>query len=63
MSPLHASSTYQSYLVRLWRPSEEVCWRATVRHVLTGEEWHFEDLERLFLFLHERTGGKERGDS
>ena len=59
MLPFHTSSTYQSYLVRLWRPSEDVRWRVTVRHVLTGEEWHFEDLERLFLFLHEQTGGGE----
>lgn len=50
-----SSALYQSYLVRLWRSSTDVPWRVTVRHVLTGEEWQFEDMERLFLFLHQQT--------
>ncbi|MCB9134473.1 MAG: hypothetical protein H6636_03545 [Anaerolineales bacterium] len=57
-----SSSNYQSYLVRLWRPSTDAPWRATARHVLTGEEWHFEDMERLFLFLHLQTNGAEKSD-
>ncbi len=57
-----SSHTYQSYLVRLWRSSVDAPWRATARHVLTGEEWHFEDMERLFLFLHEQTSGSDEAE-
>lgn len=56
MFPTNVSSAlYQSYLIRLWRSSTDDPWRVTVRHVLSGEEWHFEDMERLFLFLHQQT--------
>lgn len=58
-----SSTTYQSYLVRLWRSAEDAPWRATARHVLTGEEWHFEDMERLFLFLYQQTSGSDETES
>jgi hypothetical protein len=42
---------YQAYLVRLWRESTHSVWRATVTHILTGQQHHFDSLERLCLFL------------
>ena len=57
-SPTFSNSTqsssttrYQSYLVRLWRDSQHGAWRASARHVVSGEEVVFKDVEELVQFL------------
>lgn len=49
------SSESHAYLVRLWRVDPQEPWRATVKVVANGLEFHFASPEKLFLFLHEQT--------
>lgn len=42
---------YRSYLLRLWRPSAEAPWRASLEDIATGERTRFPDLESLILHL------------
>ncbi|MEZ4621058.1 MAG: hypothetical protein R2867_36920 [Caldilineaceae bacterium] len=46
---------YHSFLVRLWRETEQDQWRASLRSIQTNEERHFAHLEQLFLFLYMQT--------
>lgn len=52
---------YQAYLIRLWRDSDQEPWRASAKQVITGQEFFFVSLEKLFLFLDERTSGEGVG--
>ncbi len=47
------SSTYLSFIVRLWQAdSEGVIWRATLEEIdPAGGRHHFSDLDALFGFL------------
>ncbi len=48
---------YLSYLLRLWRVSEEeTSWRASLESSHTGEREGFASLDDLFSFLREQTG-------
>jgi len=51
-------SDYQSYLLRLWRVSddEEPIWRASLKSSRSGEQVGFGSLEDLFEFLQRQTG-------
>ncbi len=58
-------TTYLSYLVRLWRVSddedcqpviEQAAWRASVENPHTRERKRFASLEALFDFLREQMG-------
>ncbi len=42
---------YQAYLVRLWRDTPHAFWRASAKHIHTGKEHGFANLENLFVFL------------
>jgi hypothetical protein len=46
-----ASSSYHSYLLRLWRESEHGAWRASLESVTTGERHGFGNLPSLLAFL------------
>lgn len=46
---------YQSYLVRLWQAHGHAEWRASARHIQTGETIHFATLASLFAFLEAQT--------
>lgn len=48
------SSTYQAYLLRLWRSRVDGNWRASLQTVQTGERHMFADLESLLAFLVEQ---------
>ena len=49
-----------SYLLRLWRESEEQeVWRASLEAPQTGERTGFASLEALLVFLGQSTHGKE----
>jgi len=51
---------YLSYLLRLWRESEEQgVWRASLEDPQTGERTGFASLEALLVFLRQSTDGKE----
>lgn len=56
-------STYQSYLLRLWRDTPQSVWRASVQSTATEELRHFATVEDLWAFLMAQMGGKddERG--
>lgn len=56
--------TYLSYLLRLWRVSQNGfdVWRASLEDVRTGERYGFASLDGLFTFLREQiqTGNKDK---
>jgi hypothetical protein len=47
------SSTYQSYLLRLWRDTPRAPWRALLQSTADGEKYHFVEIDALFAFLTE----------
>ena len=56
---------YLAYLLRLWRVNDDgkPVWRASLESPHTGERHGFANLEALFDFLEEKTGGFERAAS
>jgi hypothetical protein len=56
---------YRAYLVRLWqtRSRGQVVWRASVQDAHSSERDAFADLEALFAFLEEKTGGRTRREA
>lgn len=44
-------STYQSYLLRLWRDNPQAVWRASVQSTVTEEVRHFATIDDLWTFL------------
>jgi len=48
--PDHTTS-YQSYLLRMWKESEDGEWRAVLLSIPTQERRHFPNLQALFEFL------------
>jgi hypothetical protein len=51
---------YLAYMLRLWQVSSdgEPIWRASVESPHSGERRGFANLEMLFAFLEEQTGGQ-----
>lgn len=49
-------SLCQSYLLRIWRDSEDGEWRATLLTIPAQERHQFTSVEGLFNFLEYRTG-------
>ena len=45
------NSTYQSYLLRLWRNNPNQPWRALLQSTADGEKYHFVEVASLFEFL------------
>lgn len=56
---MDGSAECRAFLVRLWRDGPQQPWRATVKQVSDGLEFHFSSPEKLLLFLHEKTTGSE----
>jgi len=56
-----SKTTYQSYLLRLWRDSPQGAWYASVQSTASGEKQIFPDLAALFDFLL-TAGPAEDGD-
>ena len=54
---------YFAYMLRLWQVSSdgEPIWRTSVESPHTGERHGFANLEMLFAFLEEQTGGQSKG--
>jgi hypothetical protein len=50
------STTYQSYLLRLWRDSPHQPWRASLHSSATGAIHQFAEIAHLYAFLQARTG-------
>lgn len=46
---------YRSYLLRLWRETADLPWRATLEDPRTGEQYGFASLARLFAYLEAQT--------
>jgi hypothetical protein len=59
---------YHSFLLRLWRDSEQGAWRASLENVTTGERHGFANLASLYAFLQAKCraisalGGAEPGE-
>ncbi len=53
---------YLAYMLRLWQVSSdgEPIWRASLESPHSGERHGFANLEMLFAFLEEQTGGQPR---
>lgn len=45
------TSTYQSYLLRLWRDTPQSVWRASLQSAATEELQHFATMADLWAFL------------
>lgn len=52
-------STYQSYLLRLWRDTPQSAWRASVQSAATEELQHFATVADLWAFLMAQMEGKD----
>jgi hypothetical protein len=54
---------YLSYLIRLWqvKNSSGPVWRASLESSRTGKRQGFADLDALFAFLRQQTGGIASG--
>ena len=59
------ASTYQSYLLRLWRDNPQAAWRASVQSTATEEVRHFATVEELWAYLMAQMGGNDdvQGDN
>ena len=53
---------YLAYMLRLWQVSSDrdPIWRASVESPHSGERYGFANLEMLFAFLEEQTGGQPK---
>lgn len=51
-------SSYQAYLLRIWREDELSPWRASTKEVQSGNQQHFANLSELFEFLISQTEEK-----
>jgi hypothetical protein len=58
--PAESIPNYISYLVRLWRSGESNAWRATLQDPHTGQQFRFETVESLFVFLQDQLGQSVR---
>lgn len=58
MKMCEQKSTYQSYLIRIWRDSDEGDWHVTLQNVISGACYHFASLYELYINLGELTRGK-----
>jgi hypothetical protein len=60
-------STYQSYLLRLWRDNPRAPWQASLQSTATEQVLHFPDMDHMWAFLEAQTAGMgedpEGGDS
>jgi hypothetical protein len=54
----NSATLYHSYLVRLWRSTEQASWRASAQSVQTGNTVHFGDVDSLLTFLQTEISGK-----
>ena len=66
------SSAYHSFVIRMASvgpPGEELCWRCEVKHIQSGEQYHFDNVEALLGYLRSRikpaqpSGEDETGES
>jgi hypothetical protein len=61
------STTYISFLVRLWRepgqetPALPVNWHSEVECIQTGQQWMFDTLDKLLDFLRQQMKQPEVG--
>lgn len=53
------ASTYQSYLLRLWRDTPQSVWRASLQSSATEEVRHFATVEELWAFLMAQMEGED----
>ena len=49
---------YSAYLLRIWQDGERSPRRASLKEIRSGHQRYFNDLESLFLFLHQQ-GSRE----
>lgn len=57
------ASTYQAYLLRLWRDNPQSPWRATLQSAATEELRHFATLTDLWAFLRAEMGVQDDDDN
>jgi len=58
-----SSSTYQSYLLRLWREKPGESWRAMLESSSGNVRYSFADMDSLFSFLKNQTEQTEPLDN
>lgn len=54
------SDNYQSYLLRLWRESEQAPWRASLQSAVTEQTFRFATVEALIAFLMAQIDGTHK---
>lgn len=45
------STSYKSYILRIWQDNPQSPWRATVQSIQSQETTHFANLDALFAYL------------
>lgn len=58
MQAMQTNKYYQSYLLRLWRDTDQDTWRVSLQEIATQELFLFPTLDELFLFLCKQTQTK-----
>lgn len=59
---MSADTHYHSYLLRVWRDSAELPWRASLQSTVTREKQTFADPLTLIVFLIEQLAPGEESD-
>lgn len=54
--------SYQSYMLRLWRPSDDADWRIQLESVHSGERQSFSELSGMVQFLQAQIQQAQAGD-
>ena len=66
---MEESTTYASFLVRLWRrgepgpPEASGDWQGEVEHIQSSQRWTFDALDELLRVLRRQLGAAEKDES
>jgi hypothetical protein len=55
---MDGGSTYQSYLLRLWRDNPRAPWQASLQSTATEKTFHFADVGHMWAFLQAQMAGE-----
>ena len=55
---MDGGSTYQSYLLRLWRDNPRAPWQASLQSTATEETLHFADVGQMWDYLQAQMAGE-----
>jgi hypothetical protein len=56
---MDGGSTYQSYLLRLWRDNPRAPWQASLQSTATEETLHFTDVGHMWDYVRAQMAGED----